>query len=533
MGKRLLVIVLFAIVIWVPGYLRRDVWQPDEARYAYVAQEMRTGNHWFVPHRHGVFYAHKPPLMFWLINAGSLVTGGNIGKLATRLPSLLGVILALWAVGGITRLWVNQRTAWLATFITATTFAIWWRAGWGQIDMLLCGLQMTALWLLFEDDQRRTLWRPLLAYCFFGLGILAKGPVGLLVPLGAYITANLVAGTKKNLRRWHWVWGLFVTLLWPALWLVLAKAEGAPAAYFNEILLKQNANRAAGGFGHLRPFYYYLQYLLVDGLPWILMLPFCLVGLVKHGADKHLALRRAVGWFGFIVLFFSLLPTKRSLYILLAYPALAVIVATGWPLLRELPRKALWVAASLLASMLAVAAITLAVAPWITDVPLSRAIAVPGAVMLLVAALSIVLRFRCKGPEVSWFSHVVVVFAGFYLFVATAVLPQFNAMKTPVALVTEVQKRMPEGKPLLLYKINAEIMPYYCERPGEVFWGDHDFWVGMIHHKRGIAVFLESEWEKHKAQYGKLGETGRFEMGHKRYVWLDYTVIWPKEEPDV
>jgi 4-amino-4-deoxy-L-arabinose transferase-like glycosyltransferase len=524
MGKRLLVIVLFAIVIWVPGYLRRDLWQPDEARYAYVAQEMRAGDHWFVPHRHGVFYAHKPPLMFWLINAGSLVTGGNIGKVATRLPSLLGVILSLWAVGAITRLWVHQRAAWMATFITATTFAIWWRAGWGQIDMLLCGLQMTALWLLFEDDQRRTIWRPLLAYCFFGLGILAKGPVGLIVPLGAYLTANLVAGTKRNLLRWHWVWGLCIALLWPAIWLLLAKMEGAPTAYFDEILLKQNAGRAAGGFGHLRPFYYYFESLLVDGLPWVLLLPFCLVGLVKHGADKHLALRRALGWFGFILLFFTVLPTKRSLYILLAYPALAVIVATGWPLLRELPRKALWVAASLVASTVAAVAIALVVAAWVPGLPLSRSIAIPGAALLLAAALSVLLRFHRTGAGDVWFAHVVVVFLGFYLFVATVLLPQFNAMKTPVALIPEVQKRVPEGKPLLLYQINAEIMPYYCQRPGEVFWGDVDFWRGMRRQKNGVAVFLDSVWEEKQAHYSGLGETGRFTMGHKSYVWLAYQI---------
>ncbi len=57
MGKRLLLIILFAAALWIPGYLRRDLWQPDEARYAYVAQEMRAGNHWFVPHRHGQTYA--------------------------------------------------------------------------------------------------------------------------------------------------------------------------------------------------------------------------------------------------------------------------------------------------------------------------------------------------------------------------------------------------------------------------------------------------------------------------------------------
>jgi len=61
---------LLALFLWGGEYARRDLWAPDEARFALVAREMREGGHWLVPFRQGEFYAHKPPLMFWLINAG-------------------------------------------------------------------------------------------------------------------------------------------------------------------------------------------------------------------------------------------------------------------------------------------------------------------------------------------------------------------------------------------------------------------------------------------------------------------------------
>ena len=461
MGKRLLVIVLFAIVVWVPGYLRRDLWEPDEARYAYVAQEMRAGNHWFVPHRHGDFYAHKPPLMFWLINVGACLTGGEIGQLATRLPSLLGVILVLWTVSIIAELWVDRRAAWRAVFITATTLAIWWRAGWGQIDMLLCGLQMAGLCLLFVDDERPTAWRPLVAYCCFGLGILAKGPVGFIIPVGAYVTANLVAGTARNLKRRHWLWGVPVVLLWPAAWLLLAKEAGGSDDFFGELLLEQNASRAAGGFGHIRPFYYYFVYLLIDGLPWILVLPFSVWALRKQMAKTPITLRRAFGWSGFVILFFTLLPTKRSLYILLAYPALALAVSTGLPYLK-------------------------------------------------------------RGRQIQ--VRMVTFFVALYVVASNLVLPHFNAIKTPRALVPEVQSRVREGEALLLYKINAEILPYYCKRRGEVYWVEPELRQAMLRQEKGVAVFLDSVWEEMKADYGQLGETGTFEMGHKTFVWLAFSI---------
>jgi 4-amino-4-deoxy-L-arabinose transferase-like glycosyltransferase len=63
-------LVLLALALWGGEFARRGLWEPDEARYAYVAREMRQGGHWFVPHINGVPYPDKPPLMFWLALPG-------------------------------------------------------------------------------------------------------------------------------------------------------------------------------------------------------------------------------------------------------------------------------------------------------------------------------------------------------------------------------------------------------------------------------------------------------------------------------
>lgn len=527
-------IIIFSIALWIPGYLRRDLWQPDEARYAYVAKEMKAGRHWFVPHRHGDTYAHKPPLMFWLINAGSTLTGGEIGKIATRLPSLLGVIMTLWAASSIAAMWSDRRTALRTVFITATTFAIWWRAGWGQIDMLLCGLQMMSLYLLFADDIHRTRWRPTLAFVFFGLGIMAKGPVGFIVPLGVYITANLLAGKWRNLMRLHWLRCLPVTLLLPAAWLLAAKKTGAPDAYFRELLFDQNAGRAAGGLGHIRPIYYYLEYLIMDGLPWVIFLPVAIRALIKkqrqkvsseNGTGRSAELFLPLGWFCFVVLFFSVLPTKRSLYILLAYPALAIIVSSAWTHLADLPHKAVQISSRLTVGLIAMLGIALLLIQRIKpDIPLSYSVTVPCAIVLLLGAASLFFNFKRFGSALRWMYQLVGLFVVIYLITSLAILPKFNAMKTPRELIPVVEKNLPEKRPLLLYQINAEIMPYYCNRPGKVYWGDVDFWRGMRLYKEGVAVFLKSVWEQKKTAYARLGETGTFKMGNKEYVWLAYKI---------
>ena len=273
--------------------------------------------------------------------------------------------------------------------------------------------------------------------------------------------------------------------------------------------------------------------MLADGLPWILILPFSIWALLKSIPEKEKeithdisqVLRRSLGWFGFVVLFFTMLPTKRSLYILLAYPAMAIIVSTAWPLLQKIPKKAITVAIGLVAILLITSGIAIGAAPWVhLPVTLSPGISIFCAIVMLTGSALLIMRFYAKGLTSQVFILITSIMASLYLIVALFLLPAFNTMKTPVALVPEVQKRVPEGKTLLLFQINAEIMPLYCKRRGEVYWSERDFWYGMRCQKRGVAVFLDSVWEQKKDVFGPLGQTGTFSMGRSQYVWLAYEV---------
>ncbi|NQV54931.1 MAG: glycosyl transferase, partial [Rhodospirillales bacterium] len=55
----------------------RPILPVDETRYVGVAWEMWLSGDFLVPHLNGVPYSHKPPLLFWLINAGWGVFGVN------------------------------------------------------------------------------------------------------------------------------------------------------------------------------------------------------------------------------------------------------------------------------------------------------------------------------------------------------------------------------------------------------------------------------------------------------------------------
>ncbi|MBU1664609.1 MAG: glycosyltransferase family 39 protein, partial [Gammaproteobacteria bacterium] len=77
----LLVLVSFASRSYIPIH---------ETRYLAAAWEMWLRGDFLVPYMNGETYSHKPPLLFWLIHAGWLITGVN-----DWWPRLITPLLAL------------------------------------------------------------------------------------------------------------------------------------------------------------------------------------------------------------------------------------------------------------------------------------------------------------------------------------------------------------------------------------------------------------------------------------------------------
>ena len=78
----------------------RPVLPVDETRYLSVAWEMQRDGSFIVPHLNGEIYAHKPPLLFWLINLVWSAIG--VSEVAARLVAPAFGVLAValtWRVG--------------------------------------------------------------------------------------------------------------------------------------------------------------------------------------------------------------------------------------------------------------------------------------------------------------------------------------------------------------------------------------------------------------------------------------------------
>jgi len=316
----LLALVLFGWNLWA-----YDLWAPDEPFFGEGAREMIVDGHWLVTHVNGEINTHKPPLFFWLIALFSLPFG-EISSLTARLPSALAALGSLYLTMRWARRWCGGRTAVLAGVILATTHMFWEKARSAQIDSLLCFLILISL-SAFESFRAGELpgrRAGILFWTAAAAAVLAKGPVGLLLPLGI---ALVTLAVDRQLPRWRSFAPFAGPLAFAAvagLWVAAVSLWGAEGYSVWGALREHFVERAVHGMHHVQPPWYYLGVLPYALLPWSFLLPGGLwLAFRRRRSDDRFLLVIAL----FVVIFFSISTEKRDLYILPAVPAFALLSA--------------------------------------------------------------------------------------------------------------------------------------------------------------------------------------------------------------
>ena len=334
--RQFLWFLLLALFVLGAGIGLRDPWPSDEPRFALVAKQMVASGDWLFPHRGSELYPDKPPMLMWLEATCYLLTGS--WRMAFLLPSLLAGLLTLgltWDLGR--RLW-NPRVGLFAAAALLSTFLFVFQVKRAQIDPLEMAWITLANWGLLRHCLCGPDWRAFWLGCFAaGLGVITKG-VGVLALLMllpyAYARARGWQGvTRPSGAGWRWFLGavtFFAAIaLWLAPMLIAATSRGTPeyAAYVNDILFHQTADRYAGNWSHSKPFWYFLPVLLFNFFPLSLAYPGAIARWwrARGAADPRWFLPLA--WVVLVVVFFSLAHGKREVYVMPALPMLALAMA--------------------------------------------------------------------------------------------------------------------------------------------------------------------------------------------------------------
>lgn len=325
--RALLVLAAVGLLLFFWRLGDRDLWPPDEPRFALVASEMRQTGDPIVLSLNGERYTDKPPLFFWAINVFGFLTGGITGWSA-RLPSALAGLGALFLIYRLGAGLYDRRTGLLGALVFATAFQIGTRARWASIDMTLNLLVLGAILLLWEARRASTgeRWRVRTAWVLMGLGTLAKGPVALLLPILAVLPALLLLRDVRAARRMFPVSAMLLYLLVVLLWFAPFAWRLGPGVAW-EIAMHQNVDRYLEAWNSQHPVWYYLWRFPAGFLPWSVFLPWGVAQALPAGERP----RREAGvfllsWIVAILLFFSFSAGKRGVYIIPIYPAAAILV---------------------------------------------------------------------------------------------------------------------------------------------------------------------------------------------------------------
>jgi 4-amino-4-deoxy-L-arabinose transferase-like glycosyltransferase len=534
---RIVVLLVLGFLIYVPFLGMRDMWYPDEPDIAEISKAMYESGDWVAPRRMGTIFVDYPPMIYW-VGAVSAHAFGGMTEFGLRLPNALAAIALVLLTCAVASRWFDPRTG-LWAGVMLLTFQQYALQAVGYRPDVLFSLFITAgifAYLHGAGERPRLGWR-VAAFACFGLAMLSKGPLGLLLP-GLILTLWL--GRKRQWLRILEMAPLSLVALAVYLpWFVAcARAMGADSILY-ELYAQNIARFLAGARGHEKPFWYFLTNIWGDLVPWSPLLPFALwyVWRTKMWKDRKVEL--LLWWFGTFFVFLSIAVTKRQLYLLPAYPAIAMLMAP-WvaavttpekkPEDRPDPRPAnfLAVAFGILYAFLGVVALV-AVASWdsvlarldLNEVALSAALAVRWplgltGIVLLAGAVWLFLAGLRRDARTS-LVRIGVVHVVLYVVLLAIVLPVMNPVKTyrPVgewiAENTDPDQRFGlvdpglgfhkmggmgyySGRLIRLMETPEEVERFFVDYPGSVvlideeyvdgiFAGNEPVWRGRVVHE--------------------------------------------------
>jgi 4-amino-4-deoxy-L-arabinose transferase-like glycosyltransferase len=319
-GAALLLLLVLGLLLFRLGAV--PLLGPDEPRYARVAVEMHRAGEWVTPTLQGRPWLEKPPLYYWLAGAAFAVLGET--ETAARLPS----VFAALALAGVTAL-VGARlfggaSGLHAGFVLGTALLPFAYGRAAAMDMLLAATVTTAIGLL----ALRVLgiagrWAVPAAYGAMGLAVLAKGPLGVLLP-GLVVAGYLLATRDgKSLREVIPPRAFLVFLLVAGPWYALILRDQG-RGFVDVFLLGHNVLRFTSTVhNHPGPIFYYVPVILAGLFPWSGLLVPALARVRPRSSRTDLLL---VLWFALPLVFFSLAGSKLPGYVLPVLPPLAVLM---------------------------------------------------------------------------------------------------------------------------------------------------------------------------------------------------------------
>jgi 4-amino-4-deoxy-L-arabinose transferase-like glycosyltransferase len=313
-----------------------SLWDIDEGNNAEAAREMYESGNWIVPTFNFSLRVDKPALLYWLQMLGYHCFG--INEFSARLPSALaslGVVLLTYELG---RKMFSAVAGLYAGLVLVSSILFCASAHFANPDALLNGCTVLTFLFFWRDWERGGSSWLVLGGISTGLAMLAKGPVGLVLPSSAVLLFLLWSRQLRRYFRRQLVGGMVVFLLVTVPWYAWVAAD-TKAEFLRGFFLQHNVGRYLAAMeNHRGSVLYYLLVLLVGFAPWSVFFAATLWHVFSGGQPARSASEgpasqspdryRFLGcWIAVYLAFFTLSRTKLPNYVLPLYPPVALLVA--------------------------------------------------------------------------------------------------------------------------------------------------------------------------------------------------------------
>lgn len=310
---KLLILIVLAAAVFFVNLGSVSLWDPDEPRQAVMAREMMERGDYLRPYLNGEPYLEKPPMYPWMIIAAAKISG-NLNEFAARVPAALSAVFLVAVTFLLGRRIADEQAGFLSGLVLITNYQFLSIARESVMDMTFAffiGLCVYLAFLSIEKDRRGLF---VLSFIPCAFAILSKGPAGLVLPAGIIFFLMII---QKKLKRFllPLALGCLLAAAIASVWFILAGES-----YIREFIFRQNITRYTSAFDHAESLWYYFPKIFYNFMPWSLILPFALYGAWKRRYALPLV------WFAVIFLFFEFSQSKRAIYLLPLYPAMALLV---------------------------------------------------------------------------------------------------------------------------------------------------------------------------------------------------------------
>jgi 4-amino-4-deoxy-L-arabinose transferase-like glycosyltransferase len=325
------VAIFISAVLWFGLLGQRDLFDPDEGRYAGIPAAMVDSGDWLTPRLNEFKYFEKPVLQYWG-TAVAFTVFGKSNASARLWTALLGFSTALFSMLVAFHLY-GQRAA-IYTFLISISYLMVVAFGhFLTLDMALSAFLVFGVGSLViahsrvSDDRQTRNWM-LLGWAALALATLTKGLIAVVLPAATIVVYSIWQRDWGMWKKLHIYRGLFLYLLITAPWFIavsLANPEFAEFFFIHEHFDRytSDAHNREGSV------YYFVPYLLIGVCPWLIT---SLRSLISPGfkwfpeRPGQFNSERFMWTFAVVTFcFFSLGQSKLPGYILPILPIIAVI----------------------------------------------------------------------------------------------------------------------------------------------------------------------------------------------------------------